>query len=67
MKLSIDTDSSIPIGFVEVFEHSGAFLLIEIGGVCARESLIQHLFDGQFHLCGGGREEREDRDWRDEG
>jgi hypothetical protein len=32
MELSIDTDASVAIGFVEVLEHSGAFLLVEVRG-----------------------------------
>jgi hypothetical protein len=46
----IDTDAPIPIGFVEVLEHGGAFLLVEVRRIRARESLIQHLFDGQLYL-----------------
>jgi len=50
MQLSIDTDAPIPIGFIEVLEHGGAFLLVEVRGVRARESVIQDIFNGQFHL-----------------
>ena len=46
----IDTDAPVAIGFVEVLEHGGAFLLVEVRGVRARESVIQQVFDGELHL-----------------
>jgi len=50
MELSIDTDAPVAIGFVEVLEYGGAFLLVEVRGIRTRESMIQQVFNGQFHL-----------------
>lgn len=40
----------ISVGFIEMVEHRGAFLFIEIRGIGTWKALVQKIFDGEFDL-----------------